>query len=117
MHIGMLVHAKVYFIPIAQSVLSFSSYYQRIHLEIFLVFNSSILIVYFILCILKRYCIRVYDEKVEIPWEHMSSFKYYIDLIMEMISYALNGLHHLHMLYFTEHWFSVATFIIFLQVL
>ena len=67
-------------------------------------------------CVFSRYCIRLYDLQVSSVWENKSTVVHYVNLVMEMFSFSLNFIHHLHILLSKDTWFSMAGFVILMQV-
>ncbi|XP_026220479.1 autocrine motility factor receptor a [Anabas testudineus] len=63
-----------------------------------------------------QYSIHLWDMNHEGSWENKSSYVYYTDLLMELLSLGLDLLHHIHMLLFTNSWLSMASLVIFMQL-
>ncbi|KAM3870213.1 E3 ubiquitin-protein ligase AMFR [Diretmus argenteus] len=63
-----------------------------------------------------RYSIHLWDLNQEGGWENKASYVYYTDLIMELVLLGLDLLHHIHMLFFSNIWLSMASLVIFMQL-
>ncbi|XP_037622255.1 E3 ubiquitin-protein ligase AMFR-like [Sebastes umbrosus] len=63
-----------------------------------------------------RYSLHPWDVNQEGSRENKSSYVYYTDLLMELLLLGLDLLHHIHMLFFSNIWLSMASLVIVMQL-